>query len=211
MGVPAHLIDKRGAYTPTSNSSPQGGGEHACCKSAAPRDRSVLSGLPRYPLPLAGRVRVGVPAHLIDKRGAYTPTSNSSPQGGGERACANGAPRDDRSRAASRAIPSPLRGGPGWGCRRTSSISVAPTPPPPTPPRKGEESTPLPPPVIPGATCVHVDRLRVPLRGPGLTRLRLAYRKLVACTHHPSCKLAKRPRGGACRFIVLVDTEHGRP
>ena len=40
-----------------------------------------------------------------------------------------------------RAIPSPLRGGLGWGCRRISSMSVTLTPPPPTPPRKGEESS----------------------------------------------------------------------
>ena len=45
-----------------------------------------------------------------------------------------------RGRAAE-PVPSPLRGGLGWGCRRPASMIVTLAPPPPTPPRKGEESS----------------------------------------------------------------------
>ena len=56
-------VDEDGACTPTSNSSPHGGGEHPRSMidgvaGAANQARTALS----CPLPLAGRARVGVPA-----------------------------------------------------------------------------------------------------------------------------------------------------
>ena len=44
----------------------------------------VISERCPFPSPFEGRVRVGVWAPTFDQSGTYTPTSNSSPQGGGE-------------------------------------------------------------------------------------------------------------------------------
>ena len=78
MGVPAPFSIERGAYTPTSNSSPQGGGEAACAIV-----RTGMIGPERPPAlfpPPCGEGWGGGAGAFFDERGAYTPTSNSSPQ-----------------------------------------------------------------------------------------------------------------------------------
>ena len=113
-GGGARFIDERGAHTPTSNSSPQGGGEQRAPYSPTEKVRAV-------PSPLRGGPGWGC-RRLSDKRGACTPTSSSSPQGGGEQR----APYSPTEKV--RAVPSPLRGGPGWGWRRLSDKRGACTP-----------------------------------------------------------------------------------
>ena len=117
------------------------------------------------PLPLAGRAGWGC-ERPSSPRLAPTPPPPTPPRKGEEsRVAARGACRAASS-CADR-VPSPLRGGPGWGCRRPSSPRLAPTPPPPTPPRKGEESR-----VAARGACRAAsscaDRVPSPLRGgPG--------------------------------------------
>ena len=71
------FLDERDADTPTSNSSPQGGGEQ---RGGSRRMLCFVLRRSR-PLPLAGGWGC---RRFLDERDADTPTSSSSPQGGGK-------------------------------------------------------------------------------------------------------------------------------
>ena len=79
------------------------------------------------------------PNHALLRQRLWVPGSRPKARPGmTAKHCHSGAAKRSPALCCPPVVPSPLRGGLGWGCRR-SSTSVTPTPPPPTPPRKGEE------------------------------------------------------------------------